>query len=197
MRVFFRWRHLQVVNSLPSLIEYVMGRVNPRVVRRDSVTGVYWNVMLLDIRVNKWNYILVQVNPYWMASLGEMDSGRMKEVGCLIEVKTIEKPSLGFWLLAAYRGGYSKQPIKIKPIRKKVSWCILDSTMIGPIVLLTRETTNYYGIVVSLFPPVIGWKLAMTMQHWNGFLMYTSNFRINSEVAPNPLLHDTSSLWAI
>jgi len=31
-----------------------------------------------------------------MASLGEMDSGRMKEVGCLIEVKTIEKPSLGF-----------------------------------------------------------------------------------------------------
>jgi len=31
-----------------------------------------------------------------MASLGEMDSGCVKEVGRLIEVKTIEKPSLGF-----------------------------------------------------------------------------------------------------
>ena len=96
MRVFLRWRHLQVVNSLPSIIEYVMGRVNPRVVRRDSVTGVYWNVMLLDIRVNGWNYALVQFNPYWMASLGEMDSGRI----------TIEKPSLDFdyWLPSSRDG---------------------------------------------------------------------------------------------
>ena len=96
MRVFLRWRHLQVVNSLPSIIEYVMGRVNPRVVRRDSVTGVYWNVMLLDIRVNGWNYALAQFNPYWMTSLGEMDSGRI----------TIEKPSLDFdyWLPSSRDG---------------------------------------------------------------------------------------------
>ena len=96
MRVFLRWRHLQVVNSLPSIIEYVMGRVNPRVVRRDSVTGVYWNVMLLDIRANGWNYALVQFNPYLMASLGEMDSGRI----------TIEKPSLDFdyWLPSSRDG---------------------------------------------------------------------------------------------
>ena len=34
--------------------------------------------------------------PIETATLGEVDSGRLREAGRLIEVKTIEKPSLGF-----------------------------------------------------------------------------------------------------
>jgi len=39
--------------------------------------------------------ITFQFNPYEAATLGEMDSGLLKGVGRLMEVKTIEKPSSG------------------------------------------------------------------------------------------------------
>jgi len=41
------------------------------------------------------------VQPLLNGHLGEMDSDYLKGVGCLTEVKTIEKPSSGLCLLAA------------------------------------------------------------------------------------------------
>jgi len=47
-----------------------------------------------------WNETKVEL--LLNGNLREMDCGHLKGVGCLIEVETIEKPSLGLWLLAAW-----------------------------------------------------------------------------------------------